>query len=84
VTTPTGHPTHKILAVNHLGYYVLAPSLKAALKRGSRVINTGFFVLPYVKWNAMSQLDDQALRDFLAYYRSKLCNVLFTRSLAER
>jgi len=58
VTTPTGHSTHKTLAVNHLGYYVLALSLKPALKRGSRVINTGSFVLPYVKWDTMSQLDD--------------------------
>jgi len=83
VVTPTGHSIHKTHAVNHLGYFVLALSLKPALKRGSKVINTGSFAQAHVKWDAKSQLDDQALRGFPAYYHSKLCNMLFTRSLAE-
>jgi NAD(P)-dependent dehydrogenase (short-subunit alcohol dehydrogenase family) len=73
-------------AVNHLAYFVLAHGLREALRAAApaRVVNTAS-TMHRVAW---LDLDDLQYARFyngvLAYARSKLCNVLFTRELARR
>jgi NAD(P)-dependent dehydrogenase (short-subunit alcohol dehydrogenase family) len=73
-------------AVNHLAYFVLAHGLRDRLIAGApaRVVNTAS-TMHHVAW---LDLDDLQYARFyngvLAYSRSKLANVLFTRELARR
>jgi NAD(P)-dependent dehydrogenase (short-subunit alcohol dehydrogenase family) len=73
-------------AVNHLAYVVLTHGLRERLLASApaRVVNTASTMHRF----AWLDLDDLQYARFyngvLAYARSKLCNVLFTRELARR
>jgi NAD(P)-dependent dehydrogenase (short-subunit alcohol dehydrogenase family) len=73
-------------AVNHMAYFVLTHGLRDRLiaSAPARVVNTAS-TMHRVAW---LDLDDLQYARFyngvLAYARSKLCNVLFTRELARR
>jgi NAD(P)-dependent dehydrogenase (short-subunit alcohol dehydrogenase family) len=73
-------------ATNHMSYFVLTYGLRdALLAAGSaRVINTS----SHAHYHAKIDFDDLQFqhdyKGFPAYSRSKLCNILFTRSLAQR
>ena len=73
-------------ATNHMSYFVLAHGLREQLAAAgaARVVNTS----SHAHYRGKIDFDDlQSERDykaFPAYCRSKLCNVLFTRSLARR
>jgi NAD(P)-dependent dehydrogenase (short-subunit alcohol dehydrogenase family) len=73
-------------ATNHLAYFVMTHGLSERLITSvpSRVINTS----SHAHYRATIDFDDlQSEHDykaFPAYSRSKLCNILFTRSLARR
>ena len=75
------------LAVNHFAPFVLTGMLLPALRRppSSRIVNVASGAHAFVR--DMGFDDIQALRryrTFEAYGRSKLANILFTRSLARR
>ncbi len=76
----------RTFALNHMAYFVLALGLRERLVAAApaRVVNTAS-TMHRVAW---LDLDDLQYARFyngvLAYARSKLCNVLFTRGLARR
>jgi len=82
--TPDG--IERTFALNHLGYFVLANLLLERLKTAapSRIINVAS------EAHRRSHLDfsdlqfEKGYRGYLAYGRSKLANILFTRELARR
>jgi NAD(P)-dependent dehydrogenase (short-subunit alcohol dehydrogenase family) len=73
-------------ATNHLSYFVLTHALSERLitSAPSRIVNTS----SHAHYRATLDFDDlQSERNYKAfpiYSRSKLCNILFTRSLAKR
>jgi NAD(P)-dependent dehydrogenase (short-subunit alcohol dehydrogenase family) len=82
--TPEGH--ERTFALNHMSYFVLTHCLRESLVSAApaRVVNTASNA------HLRSTLDFADLhtknryRPTLAYSRSKLCNILFTRELARR
>jgi NAD(P)-dependent dehydrogenase (short-subunit alcohol dehydrogenase family) len=72
-------------ATNHISYFVLTQGLRESLVAGSaRIINTSSDAHRGGKID-FDDLQFQAnYKAFPAYCRSKLCNVLFTRVLAQR
>ncbi len=76
-------------AVNHLGHYALTCTLRESLLRagrGARIINvsSGVHRLPAARFSIEDIGFEQGYSPMLAYARSKLMNVLFTRELAVR
>ncbi|XP_045133491.1 retinol dehydrogenase 12-like isoform X2 [Portunus trituberculatus] len=75
------------MATNHFGHFLLTNLLLGRLKKSgpSRVVNVTSFVH---KIPSKSDLKDLAItndyKPFKAYNISKLCNVLFTRELADK
>lgn len=73
-------------ATNHLSYFVMTEGLKERLiaSAPARIINTssGAHYRGTIDFNNMQF--EQDYKSFPAYCRSKLCNVLFTRTLAQR
>ena len=73
-------------ATNHLSYFVLTEGLRERLiaSAPSRIINTS----SNAHYRATIDFDDLQFehhyKSFVAYSRSKLCNILFTRVLARR
>jgi NAD(P)-dependent dehydrogenase (short-subunit alcohol dehydrogenase family) len=73
-------------ATNHLSYFVLTLGLREQLAAAgaARVINTS----SHAHYRAKIDFDDlqsqHGFKGFPVYSRSKLCNILFTRSLARR
>jgi NAD(P)-dependent dehydrogenase (short-subunit alcohol dehydrogenase family) len=70
--------------VNHLAYFILTLSLKPALGKGSRVVNTASHLHRSTKFEADLKKGKHfgLLHGFDNYNRSKLYNVLFTLHLA--
>jgi NAD(P)-dependent dehydrogenase (short-subunit alcohol dehydrogenase family) len=73
-------------ALNHLSYFVLTYGLRDRLLAAApaRIVNTASATH---RWSRLDFDDLQATRGYngiLAYGRSKLCNILFTRELARR
>jgi NAD(P)-dependent dehydrogenase (short-subunit alcohol dehydrogenase family) len=74
------------LATNHLSYFVLTEGLRDRLiaSAPSRIVNTS----SHAHYRATIDFDnlqfEHGYKSFVAYSRSKLCNVLFTRVLARR
>ena len=74
------------LATNHVSYFVLTHGLREQLAAAgsARIINTS----SHAHHRGQVDFDDlqyqRNYKSFPAYCRSKLCNVLFTRSLAKR
>jgi NAD(P)-dependent dehydrogenase (short-subunit alcohol dehydrogenase family) len=82
----TADGLERTFALNHMGYYVLTRLLEAKLRQSApaRVVN----VASIAHRGATLDFDDLQTRrgyeGWLAYRRSKLCNILFTRELARR
>jgi NAD(P)-dependent dehydrogenase (short-subunit alcohol dehydrogenase family) len=76
----------RTFALNHMAYFVLTDLLRDRLINSApaRIVN----VASEAHRGAMLDLDDlqseHNYRGFVAYGRSKLCNILFTRELARR
>lgn len=74
----------KTFALNHMSYFVLTNLLRPNLKAGARVVSTA----SDAHKGAHLDFDDlqglQGFSGYVAYGRSKLCNILFTRELARR
>ena len=73
-------------AVNHMAYFVLTHGLRERLLASApaRVVNTAS-TMHRVAWLDFDDLQfARYYNGVLAYSRSKLCNVLFTRELARR
>lgn len=76
-------------AVNHIGYFLWTHYLLDSLRRGEmkRIVNVAslahHFVLGGIPWDDL-QLERRTYRQFSAYGLSKLCNVLFTKELAQK
>jgi NAD(P)-dependent dehydrogenase (short-subunit alcohol dehydrogenase family) len=83
-TTPDGF--ERTFALNHLGYFVLTQLLRDRLVQSApaRIVN----VASEAHRGARLDFEDlQGVRNYrgwIAYCRSKLCNILFTRELARR
>lgn len=76
----------RTFALNHIGYFLLTHLLRERLVASApaRIVN----VASEAHRNATLDLDDLQCANrysgWLAYQRSKLCNILFTRELARR
>ena len=74
----------KTFALNHMGYYTLTHFLleKNLLKKGAKIIN----VASGAHWGVDLNFNDiQMIKNYngwIAYKKSKLCNILFTRKLS--
>jgi len=73
-------------ATNHLSYFVLTHGLRESLLAAgaARVINTSSHAHYRGSLDFQNLQYEHDYKAFPAYCRSKLCNVLFTRSLARR
>ena len=80
----TADGLERTFALNHMAYYMLTRLLSDRMVRGARVVN----VASGAHRMATLDFDDLQTRrgytGWLAYRRSKLANVLFTRALARR
>jgi NAD(P)-dependent dehydrogenase (short-subunit alcohol dehydrogenase family) len=82
----TADGLERSFAVNHLAYFVLTHGLRQRLLASApaRVVNTTS-TMHRVAWLDFDDLQyTRFYNGVLAYARSKLCNVLFTRELARR
>ena len=82
----TADGLERSFAVNHLAYFVLTHGLRERLLASApaRVVNTTS-TMHRVAWLDFDDLQyTRFYNGVLAYARSKLCNVLFTRELARR
>jgi len=76
----------RTFALNHMGYFLLAHLLRERIiaSAPARIVN----VASGAHYNAILDFDDlqcaERYSGWLAYQRSKLCNILFTRELARR
>ena len=74
----------KTFALNHMGYFTLTHFLleKNLLKKGAKIIN----VASGAHWGVDLNFNDiQMIKNYngwIAYKKSKLCNILFTRKLS--
>lgn len=72
----------RIIAVNHLGHFLLTALLVNKIRNGGRivVVSSGSHKqAKYVDWNAVR--NNQFTRGNVAYAQSKLCNLLFVEQL---
>lgn len=74
----------RTFALNHLAYFLLTALLRPQLAAEARIVN----VASEAHRGATLDFDDlqtvQGYSGWAAYRRSKLCNILFTRTLAQR
>jgi NAD(P)-dependent dehydrogenase (short-subunit alcohol dehydrogenase family) len=73
-------------ALNHLGYFVLANLLKdrLAAARPARIVNVSSEAHRGAKLDFADLQTKNNHTGYMAYGRSKLCNILFTRELARK
>jgi NAD(P)-dependent dehydrogenase (short-subunit alcohol dehydrogenase family) len=82
----TAEGLEKTFALNHMGYFVLTLGLLDQVKAAPK----GRIVVTSSRMHSMGDLDFDDLQmarrydSYLAYGRSKLCNILFSRALAKR
>ena len=75
------------LAVNHFAPFLLTGLLLPALQRGdnARIVNVASHAHTFVKDMGFDDMQaEQGYKTFREYGRSKLANILFTRTLAQR
>jgi NAD(P)-dependent dehydrogenase (short-subunit alcohol dehydrogenase family) len=74
----------RTFALNHMAYFVLTNALLDKLAQNARVVSTA----STAHYGAQLDFDDLQMEKkfdfFAAYGRSKLCNILFTRTLAKK
>lgn len=72
--------------VNHLGPFLLTNLLIETLKKSnsSRIVNVSSVTHKFWKMNKTNLNGERTYIEIVAYARSKLANVLFTRELAKR
>mmetsp|Transcript_34664 Transcript_34664/g.35354 ORF Transcript_34664/g.35354 Transcript_34664/m.35354 type:complete len:359 (-) Transcript_34664:82-1158(-) len=82
--TSDGFEAH--LGINHLGHFALTAKLLPLLKKSdkARIINVSSAAHLFSKLDFNNLMLKQSYDPWLAYGNSKLCNILFTRSLASR
>ena len=73
-------------ALNHMAYFVLTEGLKQTLMRSTpaRVVNTASGAHRGATLDPRYLQSERHYAGFVAYSRSKLCNILFNRELARR
>lgn len=82
--TVSDENVEKTFALNHMGYFTLTHFLleKNLLKKGAKIIN----VASGAHWGVDLNFNDiQMIKNYngwIAYKKSKLCNILFTRKLS--
>jgi NAD(P)-dependent dehydrogenase (short-subunit alcohol dehydrogenase family) len=83
-TTPEG--LERTFALNHMSYFVLTHALRERLHTAapSRVVNTASAAHVRATLDFDDLQSSGIYRARVAYGRSKLCNILFTRELARR
>lgn len=73
------------LAVNHFAPFLLTGLLLPAMATGSRIVNVASDAHAFVKGMGFDDMQaEKSYKTFREYGRSKLANILFTRSLAAR
>jgi NAD(P)-dependent dehydrogenase (short-subunit alcohol dehydrogenase family) len=82
--TAEGH--ERTFALNHLSYFVLTHCLRGSLGAAApaRIVNTASNAHTRATLDFADLQTKNRHRPTLAYARSKLCNILFTRELARR
>jgi NAD(P)-dependent dehydrogenase (short-subunit alcohol dehydrogenase family) len=71
-------------ALNHMSYFVITNLLRPRLKAGARVVSTASDAHKGARLDFADLQSSRGYSGFGAYGRSKLCNILFTRELAQR
>lgn len=76
----------RTFALNHMGYFLLTALLRDKLMRSApaRIVNTASEAHRSAKLDFGDLQNAKRYGGWLAYRRSKLCNILFTRELARR
>ncbi len=75
----------RTFATNHLSYFVLTLGLREPLAAGSaRIVNTSSAAHNRALLDFEDLQAERNYKGFPVYSRSKLCNILFTRSLSRR
>jgi NAD(P)-dependent dehydrogenase (short-subunit alcohol dehydrogenase family) len=84
--TTTDEGFERTFALNHLAYFVLTNLLLVRLKASApaRVVNVASEAHRGAKLDFADLQTAHGYSGWLAYKRSKLCNILFTRALARR
>src|SRR5207247_9479463 len=79
----TGEGLERTFATNHMSYFVVTEQLRERLLASApaRVINTSSEAHRGMKIDFGDLQATRSYQGFLAYGRSKLCNILFTRDL---
>jgi len=82
--TPDGFES--MFAVNHLAYYLLTRLLLDRLIEtpGARIVNVASEAHRFARFDLDDLQSEKGFSGMRAYGASKLCNILFTRSLARR
>ncbi len=80
----TAEGLERTFALNHMSYFVLTGCLRERLAAGSRIVNTASGAHRRATLDFGDLQTRRHYRPQTAYGRSKLCNILFTRSLARR
>jgi NAD(P)-dependent dehydrogenase (short-subunit alcohol dehydrogenase family) len=83
---PTADGLERTFALNHMSYFVLTHRLRENLMAAapSRIVNTASNAHKRATLDFADQQTRNGYVPTLAYGRSKLCNILFTRELARR
>jgi NAD(P)-dependent dehydrogenase (short-subunit alcohol dehydrogenase family) len=80
----TADGLEKTFAVNHMAYFVVTASLRAALAPGARIVSTASIAHTFGRLDFDDLQSARRYSAFGAYGLSKLCNILWTRELARR
>ena len=82
--TPDG--LERTFALNHMSYFLLTHGLRERLRAAApaRVVNTASRAHRRARLDFEDLQSARGYRGLMAYSRSKLCNILYTRELARR
>jgi NAD(P)-dependent dehydrogenase (short-subunit alcohol dehydrogenase family) len=80
----TGDGLEKTFALNHMSYFVVTNLLLPKLKAGARIVSTASGAHRGAKLDFGDLQSRHGYSGFRVYSKSKLCNILFSRALAQR